>query len=61
MISVLHSSGNDPMDVDVGNTSNDQDVPAERLLHNLQIRFFSFVYVFLSMANLLLALHNLQN
>lgn len=49
------------MDVDVGNTSNDQDVPAERLLHNLQIRFFSFVYVFLSMANLLLALHNLQN
>jgi hypothetical protein len=36
-ISTLHSSGNDPMDVDVGNTSSDQDVPAERLLHNLQI------------------------
>nr|CAB3461188.1 unnamed protein product [Digitaria exilis] len=25
------SSGNDPMDVDVGNTSNDQDIPAERI------------------------------
>ncbi|EEE64083.1 hypothetical protein OsJ_18914 [Oryza sativa Japonica Group] len=25
------SSGNDPMDVDVGNASNDQDVPAERI------------------------------
>ncbi|KAG0518512.1 hypothetical protein BDA96_09G182200 [Sorghum bicolor] len=25
------SSGNDPMDVDVGNTSNDQNVPAERI------------------------------
>jgi hypothetical protein len=36
-ISTLHRSGNDPMAVDVGNTSSDQDVPAERLLHNLQI------------------------
>ena len=33
------------MDVDVGNTSNDQDIPAERLLNNLQIRFLSFVFV----------------
>jgi hypothetical protein len=36
-ISTLHSSGNDPMDVDVGNTSNDQNVPLARSLHNLQI------------------------
>jgi DNA replication licensing factor MCM3 len=33
------------MDVDVGNTSNDQDVPAERLLHNLEIRLLCFVFV----------------
>jgi len=33
------------MDVDVGNASSDQDIPAERLLNNLQIRFLSFVFV----------------
>ena len=51
------------MDVDVGNTSNDQDIPAERLLNNLQIRFLSSVFCFMFMADHLLPLflHNLKN
>jgi hypothetical protein len=57
-ISTLHSSGNDPMDVDVG--SNDQNVSAERSLHNLQILTFSIV-LFTPDPLLPLFLQNLQN
>jgi hypothetical protein len=49
------------MDVDVGNASNDQDVPAERLLHNLHIRLLSFVFVLMADPFLPLILHDLQN